>query len=133
MSAYIDTSAFYAIVDTTDENHADAVSTWQNLLQQTEPLVTSSYVLTETIALLHTRLGTDVVRRFVEDNLPAVTVQWADEVTHSAALGAMLSTPGRRGPSLTDCVGLEVMRQLNTRTIFAYDQHFANLGVTVLG
>jgi len=132
VSIYIDTSAFYALIDSTDLNHKAAVSIWQRLIQNNEDLVTSSYVVTETIALLHNRLGTDVVRRFVEDNLPVVRVVWVDQTTHNAALGAMLATPGRRGPSLTDCANLEVMRQVKTRSIFAYDQHFTDLGLTIL-
>ena len=133
MSTYIDTSAFYALVDTTDSNHQAAVSTWQSLLQQGDMLITSIYVVTETVALLHNRFGTNVVRRLVDDNLPAVQIHWVDQQMHSTALAAMLATPGRRGPSLTDCASLEVMRQLKLDNIFAYDLHFAELGLTVVG
>lgn len=133
MSVYVDTSAFYAIVDTTDANHPAAASMWQHLIDEDEVLFTSSYVITETVALLHNRLGTEVVRRFVEDNLPAVQVQWIDQPTHDIALGAMLAVAGKRGPSLTDCANLEVMRQLKTQSIFAYDQHFSEIGLIVVG
>ena len=133
MSVYVDTSAFYAIVDSSDANHQTAAATWQRLLRDKEELWTSSFALTETLALFHNRLGTDVVRRFVDDNLPAVRIHWVDWAMYSTALGAMLATPGRRGPSLADCTGLEVMRLLRTRRIFAYDQHYANLGLDVLG
>ncbi len=96
-------------------------------------LYASSYVVTETVALLLNRLGTNVVRRFMDDNLPAVEVVWIDQPMHKAALTAMLATPGRRGPSLTDCANMEVMRHLKCDTIFAYDRRFEGRGFNVIG
>ena len=133
MSVYIDTSAFYAIVDTTDANHRPAVQVWQSLLRDGEALVTSLYVVTETVALLHHRFGTDVVSRFVQDDLPVVSVHWIDQATHSAALGAMLATPGRSGPSLTDCASFEIIRGSRIDRVFAYDRHFRSRGFDLVG
>src|SRR3990170_2025119 len=106
MSIFVDTSAFYAIIDNTDKQHDTAVSTWQKLLGNSEELVTSSYVLSEMIALLHGRFGTATVRRFVKDNLPAVKIEWVSFELYFSALGSMLAIPGKSGPSLTDCVNL---------------------------
>ncbi|MHB9035368.1 MAG: type II toxin-antitoxin system VapC family toxin [Armatimonadota bacterium] len=133
MSVYIDTSAFYAIIDATDGNHQRAVSCWRNILQQGESLVTSSYVVTEIVALLHNRFGTDVVRRFVDDDLPVVDIYWADASIHDSAIRAMLTFRGKRGPSLTDCAGLEIVRLLGIQQVFAYDRHFENHGVGLVG
>jgi predicted nucleic acid-binding protein len=129
VSVCIDTSAFFAVIDADDEKHGSAASTWQDLLRRKETIFTTSYVVSETIALVHRRLGTDVVRRFVDDNLAVVEVHWIDEATHNAAL----TVAGRRGPSLTDCANISVMRRLRTRRIFAYDRHYAELGFEVLG
>ena len=128
MSVYVDTSAFYAIVDAKDSNHTPAADTWRRLISAGEYLITSSYVVTEIIALLHHRLGTEVVYRFVQDDLPAVEVEWIDQATHNVALGAMLSAPGRSGPSLTDCVSFEVIRESRIERVFAYDRHFQGRG-----
>jgi len=87
----------------------------------------------ETISLLHKRLGTEVVRRFIDDNLPVVQIHPLSQAQHDAALGAMLAIPGKSGPSLTDCASLEIMRHLKVRSIFAYDRHFAELGLAILG
>lgn len=132
MNVFIDSSAFYALVDAADANHRAAVTVWQSLLRQNEPLVTSNYVITEMVALLHHRFGTDVVRRFVTDNLPVVQVHWVEQSLHDSALGAMLAITSKSGPSLTDCTSLELMRRLDIRRVFAYDRHFENLGLTVL-
>jgi predicted nucleic acid-binding protein len=133
VSVYVDTSVFYAIVDSTDSNHRSAAETWQSLLQKDETLVTSIYVVTEIVALLHNRFGTDVVYRFVQDDLPAVTIQWIDQATHNAALSAMLATPGRRGPSLTDCVSFEIIRASRIDSVFVYDRHFEGRGFRLVG
>lgn len=133
MTVYVDTSAFYAIVDNTDAHHASAAKTWQTSLENDARLITSFYVVTETIALLHNRLGTEVIARFLRDNLPMVLVLWPDLAIHNRALSAMLATPGRSGPSLTDCVSLELIRTHGIEQVFAYDQHFEGRGFDIMG
>ncbi|MBI2843273.1 MAG: PIN domain-containing protein [Armatimonadetes bacterium] len=133
MSVYIDTSAFYAVVDASDSNHQSAVLTWKHLLDRDEVLFTSNYVVAEMVALLHHRFGTKIVRRFVGDNLPAVFVRWVDQATHDAALGAMLSTRGKRGPSLVDYVSFETINRNKIDSVFAYDRRFEDRGFNLVG
>jgi len=133
MNIVVDTSAIYAMLDKTDDNHQNAIEAWLKLLNEAELIVASSYVVTEAIALLHARGGTSVVRAFVEEILPVVEIDWVDPATHNAALSAMLMVEGRNGPSLTDCANMETMRRLRIHTIFAYDKHYAREGVTVTG
>jgi predicted nucleic acid-binding protein len=133
VNVYIDTSAFYAIVDATDAHHRSAVQTWQDLLREGDALVTSLYVVTEAVALLHHRFGTEVVSRFLQDDLAVVSVHWIDQATHSAALGAMLAISGRSGPSLTDCASFEIIRGSRIDRVFAYDRHFQDRGFGLLG
>ena len=61
---FVDTSAFYAILDKDDRAHASARQAWTALLSADEsaPLVTSNYVLVESFALTKARLGLDAVR-----------------------------------------------------------------------
>jgi predicted nucleic acid-binding protein len=133
MTVYVDTSAFYAIVDSTDAHHLAAAQTWQASVENDAKLITSFYVVTEALALFHNRLGTEIIARFLQDNLPMVLVLWPDLSIHNRALSAMLATPGRSGPSLTDCVSLELIRTHGIERVFAYDQHFENRGFEVIG
>jgi hypothetical protein len=48
MIAFVDTSAFYAVLDRDDENPHAARKIWQALLQGDAILVTNNYVLLET-------------------------------------------------------------------------------------
>lgn len=133
MNILVDTSAMYAMADGSDFNNQAALQAWAKLLQEADLLVTSSYALAETISLLHARAGTSVVRAFVETVLSAIEIDWVDQETHDAALSMMLETEGKSGPSLTDCANLEAMRRLRINTIFAYDKHYNQPGITVLG
>ncbi len=56
MMTYVDTSAFVAILNRADENHAGARRIWSELLTQQEQLLTTSHVLVETIAVVQRRL-----------------------------------------------------------------------------
>jgi uncharacterized protein len=126
---FVDTSAFFAILDRDDDAHALARQTWAALLSADTPalLLTSSYVLVESFALTQARLGLDAVRALHEDILPVVSVHWVLEQDHAAAVSALL-TADRRRLSLVDCCSFQVMRRLGVRRALAFDQHFAEHG-----
>ena len=133
MSIYIDTSAFMALANADDSRHRDAVRAWQEMLASDETLVTCSYVVCETISLMHSREGTATVDRFAADILAAVDIEWVDPAWHQSALTALLVIPGKSGPSLTDCAGLDLIRRLRITSVFAYDRHFAGQGFRLVG
>ena len=124
---FIDTSAFYAVLDADDEVHAQARVEWTGLIRDGGPLVTSNYVCVETCALVQARLGMDAVRVLFDDMLPIVTVVMLDETLHTNAIATLLGA-NRRNLSLVDCTSFAVMRQRGTVRAFAFDQHFAEQG-----
>lgn len=128
MSAvFVDTSAFLALLDADDENHAMAKKGLEGLLQTDSHLVTSNYVLVETFALLQNRLGMESVRVFQEDIVPLLEIKWVDAATHAVATGVLLSA-GRRKLSLVDCSSFEVMRRSGIRRALTHDGHFREQG-----
>lgn len=131
MTCFIDTSAFLAVLGNDDANHARAKAVWGDLLEQRTPLVTSSYVLTETVAILQHRMGLDAVRLFHDDIHPILTIEWVSGVLHDRSMGVVLAAR-RRNLSLVDCVSFEVMRQRGIRKAFAFDAHFAEQGFDVV-
>ena len=58
---FVDTSARYALLDRKDRNHAGAVRFLQD---SHDPLVTSTYVLDETVTLVKRHLGHTMAARF---------------------------------------------------------------------
>ena len=131
MTAFVDTSAFYAVLDRSDTNHIRAHVTWRRLIEEDFVLVTSNYVLLETAALLQGRLGIDAVRSFHADIVPLLQIEWVDEASHRAAAEVTL-TAGRLKLSLVDCVSFQVMRQRAVDVAFCFDEHFREQGFQVL-
>jgi len=72
MNCFTDTSAFYAVLDRDDENHPQAGRLWKKIIENEFRLVTTNYVIVETVALLQSRIGMEAVRVFHEDILPLV-------------------------------------------------------------
>ena len=124
---FVDTSAFYAVLDADDEVHVRASAGWRALIEGGRPLVTSSYVCVETSALVQARLGMDAVRALFGDVLAMVTVVTIDEALHTNAVATLLGA-NRRDLSLVDCTSFAVMRQRGIASAFAFDRHFAEQG-----
>ncbi len=127
MSVFLDTSAVLAVLNAGDESHARAARTFRQLLESKEDLVTTSYVLVETTALLQHRFGLDSVRRFHDDILPILEVVWVDGDLHREGASALL-TAGRRELSLVDCTSFACMRRRGITRAFHFDRHFRTQG-----
>ena len=130
MRIFVDTSAFYALLDSDDGSHPKAKKAWDELIQPENTVVTSNYVLVETFALVQSRLGLEAVRGFQEDLVPILHVEFVTFVIHRLGVAALLSA-SRRGLSLVDCVSFEIMRDLGIKTAFTFDAHFREQGFEV--
>ncbi|MCK4729273.1 MAG: PIN domain-containing protein [Desulfobacterales bacterium] len=127
MIIFVDTSAFFALLDRDDANHQKAKKTWSDLLNPENTFITSNYVIVESFALIQHRLGLEAVRGFYEDLLPLINVEWVDESMHKSGVSALLAA-SRRKLSFVDCVSFETMRRLGIKTVFAFDPHFEEQG-----
>ncbi len=130
MRTFIDTSAFFALLDKNDAYHSPAKKAWQEMLQEDRTLLTSNYILVECFALIQNRLGLGAVRDFQEDVLPVIQVEYVDVEIHRAGVSAFLAA-SRRNLSLVDCVSFEVMRALGVKAVFTFDPHFREQGFAV--
>ncbi len=131
MAVLIDTSAFFAVLDADDANHAAAGRIWKDLIERREELVCSNYILIECFALLQRRLGLEAARVFQTDVVGVLQIRWVDEPLHAAGISALL-TAGRRQLSLVDCVSFELMRRMGLTRAFAFDQDFVDQDFTCL-
>ena len=132
MTVFVDTSAFYALLDGDDANHDPATAEWRRLLEDDDLLLTTGFVLVETFALLQHRMGLEAVRAFVEDIYPLLTIEWIAEADFEAGAAGVLSAQ-RRELSLVDCVSFVLMRRLGIRHAFALDKHFSEEGFQGVG
>lgn len=131
MRVFVDTSAFYALLDRDDANHQKAKTAWVDLLKDEGTLITSNYILVETFALIQHRLGLDAVRGFQSDILPLIHIEFVILELHRSGVSALLSA-SRRNLSLVDCVSFEMMRSLEIKMAFAFDPHFREQGFHTL-
>lgn len=131
MSTFVDTSAILAVLDADDAQHTRASRVWSDLVRGEEDLLTTSYVLVETFALVQARLGLGATRLLSDDVVPVLRVTWVDEALHRAAMTALL-TARRRDLSFVDCVSFEAMRRLGAERAFAFDRHFRQQGFVLI-
>ncbi|GAC1456623.1 MAG: hypothetical protein NVS1B1_11850 [Candidatus Limnocylindrales bacterium] len=130
MTVFVDTSGLYALLDAADAQHRRARTAFAQLVRS-EDLLTHSYVLVETVALAHRRLGADAVRALTNDLLPAIATIWVDEAAHAAGLSALVAALPT-DVSLVDQVSFHLMRQLQLTRAFAFDRDFQTAGFEVL-
>jgi predicted nucleic acid-binding protein len=128
VTKFVDTSALYALVDENDQNH-DSAERWLAGpgRDPSELLVTHSYVVVESIALIRRRLGANAVRLLVDTLLPALSVLYVDESLHRAATIAFMAALGQK-PSFVDHVSFRMMRDERIDHAFAFDADFARQG-----
>lgn len=131
MRIFIDTSAFYALLDKDDSNHSKARKAWPALIKADNILVTTNYVLIESFALLQHRLGLDAIRGFQEDLVPLINIEFINAELHRVAISVLL-TASRRDLSLVDCASFELMRSLGIKAAFAFDPHFREQGFVLI-
>ncbi len=128
---FVDTSAFYALLDGDDTEHFRALKLWEREPPGVGSLVTTNYVELESMALLQSRFGMPAVRVFRDAILPLVRIEWIDEIVHAQAVSAFIAAD-RRGLSLVDLSSFETMRRLEIRSAFPFDRHFRQYGFETL-
>jgi uncharacterized protein len=131
MSVFVDTSAFYALLDADDEHHRKAAGVWQEIIDLGQDVVASNYILVETFALIQSRLGLDAVRGFQDEVVPVLNVEFITPELHRLGIAALLAA-SKRGLSLVDCVSFELMRELDIKEAFTFDPHYREYGFTAI-
>ena len=124
---FVDTSALYALLVESDDNHQAARETAPSLRGPGTRLVTTSFVVLETVALLQARVGIAAVRIFYRDVLPLLAIVWVDEGLLHRAMAVLLAS-SQRGVSLTDWSSITIMRERGIEQAFAFDEDFARQG-----
>lgn len=126
---FIDTSAFYALEDASDEHHDEALAVQRWCLWRRPLLFTSHHVLDEAVTLIGGRLSPDRAVRFAESLLASRVIQIVrtDAAVEQAALSVYARLNDRR-ISFTDCLSFAIMRAIDIPAAFAFDRHFERAG-----
>ena len=127
---FVDTSAVIALLVPTDKAHSSAIRIFARLRTREAVLVTTSYVLVETYALLANRIGREGVAAFREGFAPLLDIVWVDRELHERGLDLMLTK--QRSVRLVDAVSFLCIRDENLDEAFVFDRHFKQEGFVTL-
>jgi len=124
---FIDTSALLGALNARDSCHEEAAALFAALASRRTRLLTTSYVLLETYALVGRRLGVAQARRFRAEFASLLDIVWVDADLHERGLDVWLRA-GSRDLSLVDTVSFALLEELGLREALAFDQHFTDRG-----
>ncbi len=127
---FVDTGAWYALVDKNDPDHKEAASFIRN---NKIPLLTTNFVFDETVTLLRSRLGWNVAKEFglkLKDSRFVSLISVKDEDEERA--WEIFLKYKDKDFSYTDCTSFAVMERLKIDTAFSFDSHFRLIGFKVV-
>ena len=130
---FVDTAGWMACADAADSAHARAVAARDGALEAGRVLVTTDYVVDETLTLVRLRLGLPVAEKWwtqVEAS-PRVRWQWID-APRSEKARALFFRYRDKDYSFTDCTSFVVMRELRLKEALTTDRHFRQMGFQTL-
>lgn len=130
MKVFADTSALFALLVRDDLMHIRAKLNFEYFARNNIQLMTSSYVLLETLTLLQRRVGIDSASDFDRKIVPILEVVWVDEIWHHLAMQRLQIEKSRR-VSLTDCLSFEIMEKRDIACAFTFDKRFTERGFEI--
>lgn len=127
---FIDTGAFMALEDKSDQYHEAAIQFREQVLRKKwYGLITTSYVLDETLTLIRFRLSIKASIDFskkIRKSKVVKIVQVSREIEEKA--WDIFERYDDKDFSFTDCVSFVVMREMGIKETFAFDEHFNQMG-----
>ena len=133
---FVDTSAWDALADKADKNHAKALQFRDEIAGECK-LVTSNYILDELHTLLLMNVGYQPTIDYKEklDILIAehvLDVIWIDHELAKRGWDVFEQYNVDKQWSFTDCMSYVVMKESGITEVFAFDHHFEQMGFILL-
>lgn len=122
---FVDTGAWYALLDRSCVEHAQAV---QFAAEAKQRLVTTDYVLAESLTLLRARRLNQEALELGERLLAGRQAKLVWVTPEDVQKAWVLFQYRDKAWSFVDCVSFAVIGRLDIREAFAFDEHFRQLG-----
>jgi predicted nucleic acid-binding protein len=122
---FVDTGAHYALADTHDPDHSEAVRLLQQIVRLRYALATSNFVLSEVYTLLLKRLGWEIAIRYVEELRAGSTQVLSVSTEDEERAWAILRRYQDQDFSYVDATSFAIMERLGIQVFFAFDSHFS--------
>lgn len=130
MMIFADTSGLFALMVKNDFMHVRAKQNFAYFAQHRVQLLTSSFVLVETVALLQRRVGLEAVHDFQSKIMPLLEMIWVSADWYTRAIQRLFAL-NNRNISLVDCLSFEIMESREITYAFTFDKHFAENGFII--
>ena len=129
---FVDTSAFIALADQSEDHHASLIGLVSSLPHSIK-MVTTNFVLDETITRLRALLGVDVAYDFAQKlmKLPQYHLVTIESKIFLAALEMMKKYKDKTF-SFTDCTSFVVMHSLKLQYAMSLDSDFQKAGFILI-
>lgn len=128
--SFVDTGVWFACFVPSDSDHVAAMA-W--LARNGGPLLTTDFVVDETLTLLRARgehaLSLRASREFFAGELTAVHFLGESEIRAATDVFRQYAD---KAWSFTDCTSKLVIERLGLRTSFAFDHHFRQFGTVAV-
>jgi predicted nucleic acid-binding protein len=121
LSLFVDTSAFYAVLDRNDRHHTRV----EEVVQSGDGLLTTDHVLVECWRLARVRLGRDVAERFwagLRGGLASVETVLPADLDAAWRIGEAFPD---QDFSIVDRTSFAVMERLGISSVASFDDHFS--------
>ena len=123
---FVDTSGWYALIDQKDPDHPFAAS-WFS--KNTFPLLTTNYILSETLTLLKMRLGHRKATSFANTLFKSKIIQIVTMTKeHDKAALQLFYKYADQSFSYVDCSSFAIMKLLNIQQALSFDRDFVRAG-----
>lgn len=133
MVVFVDTSAWIALYIADDRNHRAARAQWEELIDRKALLVTTNYVIDETITAVRAIAGHHLAVKLGEALFTSRLLRRLriDEALEGEAW-EIFKRYDDQAFSFTDCTSFAVMRAEGIGTAFAFDRDFLIAGFQIL-
>ena len=123
---FVDTGAFVALMRQKDRHHEAA----RNFMVDPPALVTSDYVVDETVTLLLTRVSRDAAERFLGGirSSRLLRLEMVGKEGFNEAATLFLHYRDKEW-SFTDCTSFTIAKRLGIKDVFGVDHHFEQMGL----
>lgn len=129
---FIDTAGWMAMADAKDPLHQESVQFRDQSLDQGAILVTSNYILDETLTLIRMRLGIMAAEKWwgLVSESPRCNVEWIASDRTEKAIQFFFRWKDQ-SISFTDCTSFILMRELGIENVMTADRHFIATGFQI--
>jgi predicted nucleic acid-binding protein len=132
-AVFVDTGGWMACADRADPVHAGCCAARDAALESGQTLVTTDFVIDETLTLIRFRLGLSAAQIWWKQIDGSARLRWERVENDRFERARQLFFSYRdKDLSFTDCASIAVMRELKLTTVLTTDRHFQQVGFDVL-